>query len=243
MKNLGFAYWRSGHLSEALEYHSQALALDQEDDDCWGEAKTRNHLGFIHDRSGRFAEALEQQRRSLALYRKADDLCGQGRALIGVGNAYRQLGRHAASEAHLKNALTITREIGDRWGESLALIAIGFTYLSTGRHAESTRHLRQALTITRETGSVDIDDSDLLDDPCYAGRSLDRTFVHGEQALTCALRFHNRLQLSLAGESALPIREYHSKCGEAAPAELAAIDRPSTSGMTVIMPPGGLELR
>ncbi|MGV9387381.1 AfsR/SARP family transcriptional regulator [Nonomuraea sp. NPDC003707] len=152
LKNLGFAYWRRGHLPGALDYHAQALVLDQQDNDLWGEAKTRNHLGFINDRAGRTQQALDQHWRSLALYEETDDLCGKGRALIGIGNASRQLGYHAEALDHLNQALIITRQIGDRWGESLALITLGLVCLATNDHGDAMDHFTTGLRITRDNG-------------------------------------------------------------------------------------------
>jgi DNA-binding SARP family transcriptional activator/tetratricopeptide (TPR) repeat protein len=208
LKNLGFAYWRSGRWAEALGHHLDALRLDRAGGDRWGEAKTLNQLGFIYERLERFTEALDHHRRAAAGFREAGDRWGEDRALIGLGNAYRELGHHQESVVHFRSGLLVSREVGDRWGESVALTGLGSAQVASGQPLAGIDPLYESLVISRELGDRWVEGLALVGlGQAYRGLDCRQESIdHFRQGLLIARevgdRWVERLALTSLGETA-----------------------------------------
>jgi len=143
----------AGHPTEALEHHSQALAIAREVGDRRNEGMALGNVAGLDRKRRRIPEALEHYNQSLAIARDLGDRRGEGHNLGSLAVFHRDQGRIPEALAHLQQALAIHREVGNRRSEGLNLGNLAILHHQQGRIPEALEHFHQALAITREVGN------------------------------------------------------------------------------------------
>eukprot|EP01045_Picozoa_sp_COSAG04_P035191 COSAG04_NODE_8018_length_1034_cov_0.922995_2_plen_150_part_01 len=146
---LGGAYSDLGRHDEAIDHHTQALAIAREVGNLQMEADIQSNLAHaqrkarqeaveelaagikraLHmDASGNARDAAAEFEGCLTQARALENRRVEGAVLCHLGTAYSDLGRHEEAIEHLTQALSIMREVGDRQGEGAALGNLGGAY-------------------------------------------------------------------------------------------------------------------
>ena len=150
--NLGRAHSALGHTEQAIEYHTQALAISQEIGDRGNEGANLGNLGNEYRHLGRAQEAIEYYKQALDISREIGDRFNEGNHLGNLGNAYADLGLAEQAIEYYEQALHIHRQIRARREEGADLGSLGVAYRSLGQVKQAIADLGQALKISREIG-------------------------------------------------------------------------------------------
>jgi tetratricopeptide (TPR) repeat protein len=101
-----------GRYDQALDHHQQALALEREIWDRYGNVTTLNDIGETLRAAHRPAEALVSHHEALTMADANGDRYEQGRAHDGLGHAHHVLGDRDRARHHWRRALTIFTDLG-----------------------------------------------------------------------------------------------------------------------------------
>jgi tetratricopeptide (TPR) repeat protein len=151
--NLGLCHLNLGEYRQAIDLHTQSLAIARETGDRRTEGILLGRLGLCHDRLGEYQQANDLHAQALAIARKTGDRRGEGIALGSLGNCHYSLGDYRqAIDLHLQ-ALSIARETDFRQGECIWLDNLGLCRFSLGDYGQAIDLHTQALAIARDIGN------------------------------------------------------------------------------------------
>ncbi len=195
LANLGFPYWQTGQLDEALGHFSRALSVAERDGARFSVAVLLVDLGNVYRELGQYDEAYDFYTRALAANRELGYTYGEATALSG--RAVLESSREP-SEQNREDALTaveLTRKIGDRGTEAWTLVGLAEVCLQLGRTEEAAEHLRLALSIARTTSFFWCEAAARtgLAETLLRQGKLDEARTHGELARELAARSGYRL--------------------------------------------------
>ena len=140
------------YLSQAIEHHTQRLAIAKEQGDRMGEGRAYANLGNANQLLGDFDKAIKYYTQHLALAKEVGDLAGQGRAYANLGNAYQLVGDFDKAVEHLTQHLALAKKEGNRTEEGNAYSNLGIAYQSLGDASKSLKYHAQHLSIAKEMG-------------------------------------------------------------------------------------------
>jgi tetratricopeptide (TPR) repeat protein len=139
-----------GDFSQAIEHHTQDLAIAKEVGDRSGEGGAYGNLGNAYDSLVDFSQAIKHHTKHLSIAKEVSDRAGEGKAYGGLGNAhFLLLDFSQAIEYHTKH-LAIAREVGDRAGESGAYGNLGNAHFLLGDFSQAIEYHTQQLSIGKE---------------------------------------------------------------------------------------------
>ncbi|MFJ8910020.1 BTAD domain-containing putative transcriptional regulator [Amycolatopsis sp. NPDC102389] len=195
LANLGFPYWQTGQLDEALANFTRALAVSERDGARFSVAVLLVDLGNVHRDLGLLDDAYDFYTRALAANRELDYTYGEATALSGraVLESRREPSEQNRTDA--LEAVELTRKIGDRGTEAWTLVGLGEVCLRLGRPEEAAEHYRLALSIARTTSFFWCEAAartGLAETLLKLGK-LTEARTHGELALELAARSGYRL--------------------------------------------------
>ena len=150
--SLGLAYYDLGRVTEAIDYHQRALAIDCEIEHRRGEGADLGNLGIAYYALGQVSEAIDHYEQALAIAREIGHRQMEGNTLGNLGLAYYDLGQVEQAIDYHQQALAIDREIEYRKGEGDDLGNLGNAYAALGQIPKAIDCLEQALTIHCEDG-------------------------------------------------------------------------------------------
>ncbi|HEY88261.1 MAG TPA: tetratricopeptide repeat protein [Thermoflexia bacterium] len=147
--NKGFALFRMGRLTEALDLGKQVLELTTK-----LKAKKMIHrslglLGGVHDIQGNYQEAASYQRAALTICRQLGDSQRIAVALNNLGENARLCGDYQAAVALYQEALVIARKVGDHPGELAFLSALGGAQAGLQEYELAEITLRRAIQMSQ----------------------------------------------------------------------------------------------
>jgi tetratricopeptide (TPR) repeat protein len=149
---LGIVYSRLGDYQQAIDLHTQVLAMTQQGSDREHEIGQLGNLGFCYASLGDYRKAIDLHTQALAIARDTGDRHGESFSLGALAQCLASLGDYwQAIDLHAQ-ALAIAQETGDRPGECGQLSGLGFRYASLGDHGQAIDLHTQALAIAQETG-------------------------------------------------------------------------------------------
>ena len=152
MASLGLCHYRLGDYWQAIDLHTQALAIARDIGDREGEGMHVGNLGICHEHLGDYRQAIELHTQALAIDRDIGYREGESDDLGNLGICHEHLGDYRqAIELHTQ-ALAIARDIGDREGESDDLRNLGICHEHLGDYRQAIELHTQALAITRDIG-------------------------------------------------------------------------------------------
>jgi tetratricopeptide (TPR) repeat protein len=195
LANLGFPYWQTGQLDEALDHFSRALAVSERDGARFSVAVLLVDLGNVHRDLGQSDEAYDFYTRALAANRELGYTYGEATALSGRAVLESRRDPSEQNREHALQAVELTRKIGDRGTEAWTLVGLGEVCLRLGLAEEAAEHQRLALSIARTTSFFWCEAAartGLAETLLRLGK-LDEARTHGELALELAARSGYRL--------------------------------------------------
>ena len=85
LTNLGLCHYRLGDYRQAIDLHTQALAIARDTGDRQGEGAALGNLGLCHYSLGEYRQAIDLHTQALAIARDIGDRQGEGTALGNLG--------------------------------------------------------------------------------------------------------------------------------------------------------------
>jgi len=152
LSGLGLAYYSLGDYQQAIELHTQSLAIARETGSPEGESTALGNLGICHECLGDYRQAIGLTTRSLAIARETGSRPAESSALGNLGNCHQYMGYYQQAIDLLTQALVITRDIGDRQGESIELDNLALCYQYLGNYQRAIAICTQAMDTAREIG-------------------------------------------------------------------------------------------
>ncbi|MFE5566875.1 BTAD domain-containing putative transcriptional regulator [Amycolatopsis japonica] len=151
LANLGFPYWQTGQLDEALANFTRALAVSERDGARFSVAVLLVDLGNVHRDLGLPDDAYDFYTRALAANRELGYTYGEATALSGRAVLESRRDPSEQNRTDALEAVELTRKIGDRGTEAWTLVGLGEVCLRLGQPEEAAEHYRLALSIARTT--------------------------------------------------------------------------------------------
>ncbi|MFD5245504.1 BTAD domain-containing putative transcriptional regulator [Amycolatopsis sp. NPDC058340] len=195
LANLGFPYWQTGQLDEALANFTRALAVSERDGARFSVAVLLVDLGNVHRDLGLPDDAYDFYTRALAANRELGYTYGEATALSGRAVLESRRDPSEQNRADALEAVELTRKIGDRGTEAWTLVGLGEVCLRLGLPDEAAEHYRLALSIARTTSFFWCEAAartGLAETLLQLGK-LTEARTHGELALELAARSGYRL--------------------------------------------------
>jgi len=146
----GIVAGSQGLLSEATEFHSDALALGRESSDWWHTAFALTNLGNMLAAQGSTAEARTAYEESLDIRRAHGDTWGLVWALFRLGLLTTGEGRYDDAVRCLEEALERSHEIRFRQGALLAVLGLGEALHLSGDPERAGVRYAEALATARQ---------------------------------------------------------------------------------------------
>jgi serine phosphatase RsbU (regulator of sigma subunit) len=160
---LGLIYWSFGNFERGFELVSDALVLNQENQDIGRQAWNLNTLGGYHYDFKNYQQSLEYFKKAYMLFKKEQDTGGQARALNGIGNNYGMLGDYKKALTYQNKSLKVLHSTKNYLTRSKTLNDLGLILQRLGKHDEALEHFNESLTIRQELGLSTGETTTLLD--------------------------------------------------------------------------------
>jgi tetratricopeptide (TPR) repeat protein len=152
LSHLGLCHTSLGEYREAIDLHTQALAIARETGDRLGEGDSLGNLGNCHLGLGEYRRAIDLHTLALAVDRETGNRQGEGSSLSSLGSCHYDLGEYRRAIDLYTQALAIAREAGYREGESVRLDNLGLCHYGLGEYRRAIDLHTQALAIARDIG-------------------------------------------------------------------------------------------
>ena len=152
LASLGHCHYSLGDYRQAIDLHTQALAIARDIGDRQGEGAALGNLGLCYSSLGDYRQAIDLHTQALAIARDIGDRQGEGIELGNLGLCHDSLGDYRQAIDLHTQALAIARDIGDRQGEGADLGNLGICHYSLGDYRRAIDLHTQALAIARDIG-------------------------------------------------------------------------------------------
>ena len=140
---------------QAIELHTQALAIARDIGDRHGESRDLGNLGLCQYCLGDYRQAIELQTQALVLARDTGDRQNEGLALGNLGNCHASLGDYRQAFNLDSQALISAQDSGDRYIEANVLAYLGSSRLASGDVRQAVMLLEQAVDVADTTGDIE----------------------------------------------------------------------------------------
>jgi tetratricopeptide (TPR) repeat protein len=152
LTSLGACHYSLGDYRQAIDLHTQALAIARDTGNRQGEGRHLGNLGSCHASLGNYPQAIDLYTQALAIDRDLGNRHGEGIRLGNLGSCHARLGNYPQAIDLHTQALAIDRDTGDRQGEGTDLANLGFCHATLGDYRHATGLYTQALAIARDIG-------------------------------------------------------------------------------------------
>jgi tetratricopeptide (TPR) repeat protein len=152
LTNLGSCHHSLGDYRQAIDLHTQALAIYRDTGDRQGEGAVLGNLGICQYRLGDYRRAMDLHTQSLAIARDTGDRQLEATELGNLGICHASLGDYRQAIDLHTQALAIARDTGDRRVESQDLNNLGNCHTSLGDYRQAIDLYTQSLAIARDLG-------------------------------------------------------------------------------------------
>ncbi|MCK4475700.1 MAG: tetratricopeptide repeat protein [Methanophagales archaeon] len=147
----GISYY-SGELDEALEYHEEALKLDEELGIKEGIAANLGSIGIVYRGKGELEKALEYHEMALNLFRELGLKEGIALARGSIGIVYGIKGDFDKALEYFEKALKLHEELRSKNGIATQLGNIGIVYRTKGELGKALEYFERALNLFEDLG-------------------------------------------------------------------------------------------
>ncbi|MET0492819.1 MAG: tetratricopeptide repeat protein [Actinoplanes sp.] len=145
-------YLDSGHFTDALTVHGQAIRAAAATGDQHRHASALASSGIAYLRLARYEAAADYFRQALVVARRAGEHRIEASARGNLALVEQTLSRFREANEHKEQALALYRQAGDRIGEAAGLVGLADIAIKLGRFVPAEDHLQQALTLFRQIG-------------------------------------------------------------------------------------------
>ena len=167
LNSFGLCHFSLGDYRQAIDLHTQALAINRDTRNRSGEGAALGNLGLCHRRLGDYRQAIDLLTQALAINRDTRNRSGEGAALGNLGLCRQALGDYRQAIDLHTQALAINRDTRNRSGEGATLDNLGLCRQALGDYWQAIDLHTHALTIARDI-SNQYEEANALD---YLGRA------------------------------------------------------------------------
>ena len=150
LTDLGTCRYLLGDYRQAIDLHTQALAIARDIGDRQGKGRHLVNLGLCHSRLGDYRQAIDLHTQALAIARDISDRQLESHELGNLGFCRSRVGDYRQATDLNIQALAIARDIGDRRGEGNQLGNLGLCHYHLGDYQQAIDLHTQALAIARD---------------------------------------------------------------------------------------------
>lgn len=143
---------QDGPWTEAIAWHTTAIAAARRLGDMLSTANALDELGIVRRLTGDYLGAAQAQQEALDIYRDLGDRQGQANALDHLGTLRTLTDDYDEAVEALDVALALFRELGNREGQADALTHLGVVRRLTRDHRAAVLCQEKALSIYRDLG-------------------------------------------------------------------------------------------
>jgi tetratricopeptide (TPR) repeat protein len=145
--NIGLVYWRQGYYSQALDYYSKALKLNEELGYKSKIASALGNIGSIYLNQGDHTKALDYYLKALKTFEELKDQNKIATSLDGIGNIYGEQKEYIKALDYYFKALEKHEQLGDENGTATSLDNIGVVYFEQKDYYKAIEYLLKSLKI------------------------------------------------------------------------------------------------
>ena len=114
LNNIGNVYLNLDEYDYALRYLSEALIINEENEDEQRISASLNNIAIVYEEEGKIDEALLIYQKALAIKQKIGDNYGYANTSKNLGSIYLMKKNYKQAEFHLKESLEIAKKINAR---------------------------------------------------------------------------------------------------------------------------------
>jgi tetratricopeptide (TPR) repeat protein len=146
LSNKAWNFDSKGQDSAALEYFGQTLAIQQQEKNELGIARTRHNIGIIYFNLSDYPLALENQQKALDYFKQAGDKVKAAYCLNSIGVVYQYVSDYPKALEYYLQALSIYEQIKDTAGMAATLTNTGIFYKNIGKFDKAREDQQKAVT-------------------------------------------------------------------------------------------------
>jgi tetratricopeptide (TPR) repeat protein len=152
--NIAVIYRNIGRYAEAIDAHTEAFNIFQDNGYEMEASITLVNLGIIRQLQKQYDDAIGYYIRSLEIVHRLNDKLNIARTLGNLGSVHIDMGQYDKGIEYHKQSLDIKREINDVAGTALTLGNLGSAYQAKGDFDRAITYLRESLSISRRINSA-----------------------------------------------------------------------------------------
>ena len=152
LANLALCHFSLGDHRQAIDLHTQALAIYRKFGLRMGEGAALGNLGNCHLALGDYPQAVDLYTQVLAIARDIGDRNSEGAALANLGICHFSLGDYRQAIELLTESVPIARATGNRRAENIELANLGLCHSSLGNYRQAIDLGDEALAMARDIG-------------------------------------------------------------------------------------------
>ena len=152
LAGLGLCHWYLGDYVQAIELHTQALALARDTGNSHFQGSWLANLGNCHLNLGDYVQAIELHTQALAIVRDTGNPYLESSGLNNLGICHYRLGDYRQAIEVLTQARAIARDNGDSRLETIVLGNLAVCHRLLGDYRQAIDLHTQGLTIVRDVG-------------------------------------------------------------------------------------------
>ncbi|MBE7533035.1 MAG: tetratricopeptide repeat protein [Chloroflexi bacterium] len=152
LNDLGMALDEQGHFAEAQVYYGQAIALQKEINDLYGESITLNNLGWQQVILGDTVAAQRYYEQALRLARQIGHRMSESNGATNVGVMAFLHGDFGQAQQYYQRALHLCQETGNRRGEANMYANLALLAVYQGDYEQALTYGQTAVTMGQAWG-------------------------------------------------------------------------------------------
>jgi len=152
LSELGLIHYYLGEFNEALEYHQNALKLNEDLKNKIGIANSLEKIGLVYRIKGEYDKALEYHQSALKLNEELKIKRGIASSLEKIGLVYKNKGELDKALEYHQSALKLNEELKFKIGIANSLGNIGVIYAIKGKSDKALEFFEKALKSFEELG-------------------------------------------------------------------------------------------
>ncbi|GCL48145.1 tetratricopeptide repeat protein 28 like [Microcystis aeruginosa NIES-3787] len=150
---LGNCYDYLGQYEQAIDYHQQSLAIDEEMGNRQGGASSLGNLGNCYHSLGQYQTAIKYYLQCHDISKKMGFEQVMASSLGGLGHCYHSLGQYQTAIEYYLQCHDISKKMGFEQVMASSLGGLGHCYHSLGQYQTAITYHQQSLKISEEIGN------------------------------------------------------------------------------------------
>ena len=150
LRALGTEAYYLGQQDDALKYFSDALEIDEKQNNLEGKAIDLNNIGGVYQQWGKPVKALEYFQNALAMADELNYILVKAASLNNIGLVYNQWKNPEKALKYYEKSLIINETLKDVRGKAGNLNNIGMLYRDWGKPEKALEYFEKSLAINKE---------------------------------------------------------------------------------------------